>query len=781
MKCLVLAGGRGDRLWPLSRKNYPKQFIQIQKNHSIFQETIARNIPFCDEFIIVTNKEYRPIVENQMKAFQGIRYFCVLEEEGRNTTAAIVMPLFSRNPSEMIFVVSSDHLINGEGYKDNIMEAKKLVAEGNLVTIGMPITEPETRYGYIHYEGNKVLDFEEKPSAARAVQYKEDGNYLINSGMFLFRAGDMLNELRFFAPRIYGACREADRYKEESNGSWILPAHVMQGIQSVPIERTVFEKTKRGRVVHGTFDWKDVGSFEDLEDAELSFADEGVKAMYDCENTTVFNPCRRRAVVTNGLNDVIVVNTKDVVYVGKKGEQEDIRTILQENPELESFYENGRITYRPWGSREVLSDEPRYRVKKVIILPGKTIYAHKHMHRSEHWSVVQGTARITIDGETKDYGMSSTIDVAIGAAHQVSNIGNDPLVIIEVATGDLLQEEDMVSVDAKDVTEAELGYSIEPIVRMTPVFKDYLWGGDRLKTIYHKECDFDTIAESWELSAHPAGQSTIAEGKHKGMAFGSYLKAIGKDMLGWKCSSLERFPILIKFIDAKQKLSIQVHPDDDFALATESEYGKNEMWYVVDANPNACIYCGFKQDVTREQVKGCLEDKDKNLLDLLNAVPAKKGDVFFIPAGTVHAIGEGVMICEIQQSSDCTYRLYDFDRTDAFGNKRELHVDKALDVMDYQAYMPQNLQEEAIYTEDYSVQPLGRCKYFESVIYRIKKNAELILTDESFYALVCTEGTGKLSIGDITMEVTAGDSFFLPMQNGKLFVEGQLEIILTHI
>ena len=163
MKCVVLAGGRGDRLWPLSRKNYPKQFIRIQKDHSIFQETIARNIPFCDEFIIVTNQEYQFIVENQMKAFQGITYRLILEEEGRKTTAAILLSCLQFPLSEVMFVVASDHLIEGQSYKDDVTRASELAKAGYLVTFGIQIRKPETRFGYIRCRQEKVLSFIEKP------------------------------------------------------------------------------------------------------------------------------------------------------------------------------------------------------------------------------------------------------------------------------------------------------------------------------------------------------------------------------------------------------------------------------------------------------------------------------------------------------------------------------------------------------------------------------------------------------------------------------------------
>ena len=209
MKCLVLAGGRGDRLWPLSRKNYPKQFISIQKDHSIFQETIARNIPYCDEFIIVTNKEYQFIVENQMKAFQGITYRLVLEEVGRKTTAAIVLSCLQFPLSELMFVVASDHLIEGPTYKDDVTRASELARDGWLVTFGMDIRKPETRFGYIRCHDDEVLSFIEKPDAATAASYFEAGDYLINSGMFLFRVGTLVQEIRKFYPWLYNSCEAA--------------------------------------------------------------------------------------------------------------------------------------------------------------------------------------------------------------------------------------------------------------------------------------------------------------------------------------------------------------------------------------------------------------------------------------------------------------------------------------------------------------------------------------------------------------------------------------------
>ena len=194
-------------------------------------------------------------------------------------------------------------------------------------------------------------------------------------------------------------------------------------------------------------------------------------------------------------------------------------------------------------------------------------------------------------------------------------------------------------------------------VLLKPAFKDYLWGGTRLRTEYGKDCGLDRIAESWELSAHKDGQSVVASGDLSGKTLTDYIDACGKEILGSRGTAFEKFPILIKFIDAKQKLSVQVHPDDEYALANEGEYGKTEVWYVLSADEGAALYYGFNRKITKDEFLARISDN--TVEDVLNRVEAKPGDVFFIKPGTGHAIGEGLLICEIQQNSNTTYRVYD--------------------------------------------------------------------------------------------------------------------------
>ena len=233
---------------------------------------------------------------------------------------------------------------------------------------------------------------------------------------------------------------------------------------------------------------------------------------------------------------------------------------------------------------------------------------------------------------------------------------------------------------------------------------------------------------------------------------------------------MQDFPLLIKFIDAKDNLSVQVHPDDDYALENENEYGKNEMWYVIDSEPGVGLYVGFNRDVDRAEVEQRVADN--TILEIMNFYPTKPGDVFFIPAGTVHAIGAGNLICEIQQSSNCTYRLYDYDCRDKFGNPRELHMEKVLDVLNYQKYEPVELEEE-----DGKI----RCKYFEVQLLNVEGEKVIPLSDDSFYSAVCIKGNGIIRVEDKAITTYAGEATFIPATNATLTIDGNMSLFVIQI
>lgn len=743
MKCVVVAGGPGERLWPLSRKNCPKQFMEIEKNHSIFQDTIARNIPYCDEFIIVSNYEYRYIIENQLEPFQGLNYRCIFEKKPLKTTAAIVLACLSLQPSELVFVAPTNQTIEANGYKDTIMKAKEVAKEGFISIFVERQEKSDSRYGYVtELDKERVISYVEKPQQELRDVYK-------NVGFLLFENGVLLHEL---APEIVDECKEEYASREIEKGNVVYNG---DRIVPVSIERTLLEKSRKLRAIRVLFTYKDIRTLEDL----TGYQNKGVVVIEDCHQTEVINTSDH-AVVVNGVDDLMVINTDDALYIGKNGV--GLKQILHRE-ELTPFSEKSRFFNRSWGSYEDLIEESDYRVRKLIINPGKTIYEHKHEKRTESWAVIKGLAKVTIDGETKVYTANDSVTALIGSSHQISNVGDIPLVLIETAIGEILH--DMVSIESNDLNETDLGMFSEPIVKLHPALKDYLWGGNQLKEKYGIKTDMDIVAEAWELSAHPDGESVISSGKHRGLSFTSYIAKVGKEVLGWKCAPLQNFPLLVKFIDAKGNLSIQVHPDDDYALEHENQYGKNEMWYVVDSKPGAGLYVGFKRDVSREEVRERVQNN--TITEVLNFYPTKPGDVFFIPAGTVHAICEGNLICEIQQSSNCTYRLYDYDRRDKYGNPRELHLEKALDVLNFNRY---ELVEGNV-----------SCKYFEVEFIDVDKEKTITISDDRFISLICIEGEGTIEIDDFNLNVKAGDSIFVPAQKGMLRMIGNMKIAKSHI
>ena len=767
MKCLLLAGGRGDRLWPLSRKNYPKQFIEIKNQHSIFQETIARNMAFCDEFIIVTNKEYQDIIENQMKAFRGLTYRCIYEEVGRKTTAAIVLACQQLPLSELLFVVTSDHLIEGESYKNDILRAKELAKQGYLVTFGMDIRKPDTRYGYIQYKGEDVLCFTEKPDEETAERYLESGDHYINSGMFLFCNGDFLKELKRVSPDVAEVFAASCGMGRTEGRNIYYDAEVMEKIPALPIEKTVFEKTNKAKVIHSLFSWQDVGSLDDLEDIWTKDLSGEQIISNKCENTSVINQCDKKLVLVNHLKDILVVNTDDAVYIGKKGEADDLKEIIRASESMWGYFDKSSVFYRDWGQYDILEQDKMsgYQVSKVAVFPGRTISSHLHEKKRENWCVLSGRAKALINGSEMFLGVGDTVQVDAGVSHQVSCVSEEELVYIETSVGlSFTEKKDTVSFGKSELSEVSLGFDTEPFIKLAPVYMDYLWGGTRLREQFGKKCDYDIIAESWELSAHPAGQSVVASGRYSGLLFGEYLKKIGKESLGWKYQSFRSFPLLIKLIDAKEDLSIQVHPDDEYALENENEYGKSEMWYVIDCAEESYIYCGFKKDVTREEVTEHIE-KD-TLLSLLNKIRVEKGRTYFIPAGTIHAIGKGNLICEVQQNSNSTYRVHDFNRRDKYGNLRKLDIQKALDVLDYSRYTGTDISE---------------CKYFECQQVVCDGQADIEVTEESFVAVMILDGSGYICYEENEMPFKKGDCIFIPKRNAKMKIEGECSYLSVRI
>ncbi|MGN0697000.1 MAG: type I phosphomannose isomerase catalytic subunit [Oscillospiraceae bacterium] len=312
---------------------------------------------------------------------------------------------------------------------------------------------------------------------------------------------------------------------------------------------------------------------------------------------------------------------------------------------------------------------------------------------------------------------------------------------------------------------------------LKPAFKDYIWGGTRLRDDFGKDCDYDKVAESWELSCHKDGQSTIANGEFAGLTLSEYIEKAGRAVLGTDCEKFENFPILIKLIDAKDNLSVQVHPDNDYAMRVEGEYGKTEMWYVVDCDEGATLLYGFKHEISKDEFAQRIADN--TLLEVTNAVPVKKGDVFFIQSGTLHAIGKGILIAEIQQNSNTTYRIYDYGRVGKDGKPRELHVEKAKDVT---ALCPAKAYPETPVEQHdgYDIKLLSSCEYFTTYRVNVDSKAEFEADEKSFNSILVLEGDPVIS-GNGTVDAKKGDSIFIGAGSGKYTVEGKCTVILTKV
>ena len=601
----------------------------------------------------------------------------------------------------------------------------------------------------------------------------------------MFRAGDMVNTVRKKCPELYTSCRTAKRKVPAIRRAIRFSENVMKDIVTGSIETLVLEHCDNLKVVEADILWKDIDNVCDI---EMHHSDDKPDNIIknDCSNISVINSAQRQLVVANDLRDMVVVNTEDAVYISSKKSADNIKEIIKDNlDQYETYFDYNRISYREWGIHELLNYSNGYKVKKVTVFPGMMMNLHQHELRAEYWSVVEGTATITIGTETKDYHKYESVFVPIGVKHKVANKTDSNVVIIEVGIGDSILDNDMVKIYGQDLADNGGNYVRKdncPIVKLDPAFKDNLWGGTKIRDVYGKKCDYDVIGESWELSAHPDGQSRIAEGYYKGMLFNDYLSIIGKEALGWKCQAQDRFPVLIKFIDAKQALSIQIHPDDEYALENENEYGKNEMWYVLDAEPGAYLYCGLSRASSKEEIEERI--KNNTITEILNKIEVKKGDVVMVKAGTIHAIGAGIFICEIQQNSNCTYRMYDYDRRDKFGNPRELHVAKSLDVVNPVKYEKDNKCNVMLaHNEHYMSKRLVQCKYFEVIKYEIEDEAKIPVDEASFLSVIVIDGEGTIMTDDNDKELKfkAGESFFINAGKRNVVVKGRSTCIITHV
>jgi len=441
---IVLCGGSGTRLWPLSRTLMPKQFVKLFDKKSLFQLTVERNSKLCDKSFIVSNAEQYFLASDQKKEFslnkKNDTY--LLEPIGKNTAPAVTLACMALHPEDVVLVTPSDHLIKDEkAYFDVISQAEKLVSQNNLVTFGIEPLSPETGFGYIEANNFDVKSFKEKPDKNTAQNYLNEGNYYWNSGMFMFKAGVFLDELQKYSPEIYKMSKQA--LENTTTKDLIRISYDdMNAISEDSIDYAVMEKSKKVKVVPSNIAWSDLGSFESLAKENLSLAN--VININSSDNLVLSD----KQVATIDINNLIIIDTPDSLLVSKKGSSQKVKQVVSILKEQKSeLTEVHTLVYRPWGSYEVILSTENYKIKRIIVQPGKRLSLQKHYYRKEHWVVVSGTAKVTVGEEVKILNPNESTYIGIEVVHRLENNGNIPLILIEIQLGTYTGEDDIVRLE----------------------------------------------------------------------------------------------------------------------------------------------------------------------------------------------------------------------------------------------------------------------------------------------------------------------------------------------
>ena len=459
MKAIILAGGSGTRLWPLSRKNYPKQFLKLNGDKSLLQQTAERLLQAVrpEDIIVVTNNDYKFHVQSDLNSLplpipvSNI----ILEPVSRNTAPAIALGIkycmekLGCHEGEVIFISPSDHVIKPlERFVEYIGISEKIAKEGYIVTFGIKPERPETGYGYIKagksigIAGYNVQEFTEKPNSETAKRYLAEGNYFWNSGMFAFTISTILKEFENHTPAI----------KKMIDGSFDDMIANFSEMPDISIDYAIAEKSEKVAILPVDIYWNDIGSWDSLYDVldkdENGNAQKGDILALDTKNTLIIG--NKRFISTIGLEDCLIVETDDAILITKRGETQKVKDIvnkLKEDNRREM--EEHTTTYRPWGNYTVLEEGQRYKIKRIVVKPNEKLSLQMHHHRSEHWVVVKGTAKATIDDREIVIHENESAYVPKSTLHRLENPGKVPLEIIEVQNGEYVGEDDIERVDDK--------------------------------------------------------------------------------------------------------------------------------------------------------------------------------------------------------------------------------------------------------------------------------------------------------------------------------------------
>ncbi|AIQ55095.1 mannose-1-phosphate guanylyltransferase/mannose-6-phosphate isomerase [Paenibacillus sp. FSL R7-0331] len=445
---VILCGGNGTRLWPLSRTLYPKQFNKLISNQSLFQMTALRNRELCDQAIIVSNEEQYFLALDHLEEINITAGQFLLEPVGRNTAPAIALACFAVEEEELLLVTPSDHIVkNTSHYTECINSAKQLAEQDYMVTFGITPGYPETGFGYIESSGFDVISFKEKPDKILAEHYIKRGNYYWNSGMFLFKAGLFLRELKEHAPEIYEQSLNAYNHAKKRDSIVRIMKEDMLAIPSDSIDFAVMERSSSVKMIPSDIGWSDLGSFEALyaelpRDEDDNTTNEKVIGVDSKRNLVISD---ERLIATIDVEDLIIIDTPDALLISKQGSSQKVKAVVEVLKEQNSELCDNHVTaYRPWGHHTVLDYTENYKIKKVIVKPGRKLSSQRHYHRNEHWIVVRGTALVTINGVETLLRTNESTFIRMGEEHLVENPGKIDLCLIEVQVGDYVKEDDVI-------------------------------------------------------------------------------------------------------------------------------------------------------------------------------------------------------------------------------------------------------------------------------------------------------------------------------------------------
>ena len=461
---VVLSGGAGTRLWPASRASYPKQLLPLIGTRTMLQETVARatSLDVAENVTVVCNEEHRFLVAGQLHEI-SVAAKIILEPVGRNTAPAVALAALraiedseSSSSPPLLLVMPADHVITDRAkFAEAVAAGTKSASNGRLVCFGVRPTFPATGYGYIESDSRSLVaapidSFVEKPDRETAASLLETNRFLWNAGIFLMRADVFLAEVECFAPRILEACR-ASMEKATADADFLRPDRAeFEKSPSKSIDYAVMEQTNLGDVVPLDADWSDVGSWTALHDARARDADgntfAGDVVVHDCKNSFVMSSSR--LVTAVGVEELIIVESKDAVMVTRRNVSQDVKQLVDQLRESgRAEVQTHRQVSRPWGSYDSIDSDEGFQVKRLIVNPGAVLSLQKHARRAEHWVVVRGTARITRNDEVFDLGVNESTFIPVGAVHRIANPGDEAVHIIEVQCGDYLGEDDIVRLD----------------------------------------------------------------------------------------------------------------------------------------------------------------------------------------------------------------------------------------------------------------------------------------------------------------------------------------------